>query len=112
MYDNQEGNYPYGYFVNNELVGKIKVTHSEDENFYGLSRFYVEKEFRNKGIGTKLLEFVINKYGNHDLVLNVAQNNIKALTLYKKHGFVITYIENNPKHGDKFYVMTRVELQK
>ena len=47
MYDNQSGNYPYGYFVNDELVGRIKVTHSKDEDFYGLSKFFIKDIYEN-----------------------------------------------------------------
>lgn|SRR5574344_1325877 len=105
MYDNQDGNYPYGFFVNDKLVGKIRVTHSNNEDFYGISRFVVEKQFRNKGIGTQLLEFVISKYGYYNLLLNVRQSNIEAIELYKKYGFVIIYVDNK----DDFYIMKRIK---
>jgi GNAT superfamily N-acetyltransferase len=107
MYDGQEGNYPYGYFEGNHLIGKIRVTHSKGSDFYGLSRFAVEKESRGKGVGSKLLRYVIDKHGKFKLVLNVLISNDNAISLYKKNGFKITYTNNNPTIGDKYYVMTR-----
>ena len=107
MYDDEPGNFPYGYFIDDKLAWVIKVTHTDGDDFYGLSEFIVYEEYRNKGIGTKLLQYVIGKYGKYDLILNVYTKNYKAISLYKKNGFKITYTNNNPDHGDEFYVMIR-----
>lgn len=107
MYDDEPGNFPYGYFIDDKLAGVIKITHTDNDDFYGLSEFIVYEEYRNKGIGTKLLQYVIGKYGKYDLILNVYIKNYKAISLYKKNGFKITYTNNNPDYGDEFYVMVR-----
>ena len=107
VYDDEPGNFPYGYFIGDKLAGVIKVTHTDNDDFYGLSEFVVYEEYRNKGIGTKLLQYVIGKYGKYDLILNVYKENYKVISLYKKNGFKITYTNNNPDQGDKFYVITR-----
>lgn len=106
-YDEKQGNYPYGYYVNGKLVGKIRVTHTKGDKFYGLSWFFVNKQFRRHGIGKKLLEFVINKYGSNELLLNVATDNDNAISLYKKYGFKVTYKNDKPEKGDPYLVMTR-----
>jgi [ribosomal protein S18]-alanine N-acetyltransferase len=51
----------------------------------------VKLEFRNKGIGNKLLNYVINKAieNNCDnITLEVRISNNSAISLYKKNGFI------------------------
>ena len=84
MYDDEPGNFPYGYFIDDKLAGVIKITHTDNDDFYGLSEFIVYEKYQNKGIGTKLLQYVIGKYGKYDLILNVYTKNYKAISLYKK----------------------------
>ena len=84
MYDDEPGNFLYGYFIDDKLAGVIKITHTDNDDFYGLSEFIVYEEYQNKGIEMKLLQYVIDKYGKYDLILNVYTKNYKAIRLYKK----------------------------
>lgn len=55
-----------------------------------LHNISVKKDYQNKGVGTKLLNFLIDilkKQGITEIVLEVRVNNFKAINLYKKHGF-------------------------
>ena len=50
-----------------------------------LDEIYLEEEYRNKGIGTKIIMDILN---NNDVVyLWVYKENEKAISLYKKLGF-------------------------
>ena len=52
---------------------------------HGFGEIYLEEEYRNKGIGTKIIMDILN---NNDVVyLWVYKDNKKALSLYKKLGF-------------------------
>jgi len=106
-YNEKTGNYPYGYFIDGKLVGKIRVTYTKGDNFYGLSWFYVNKADRGNGIGKKLLDFVIHKYNDKKLLLNVDIHNDQAVTLYQRYGFKIVFTNHKPKKGNAFYVMER-----
>ena len=55
-----------------------------------IEQFEIEKEERGKGIGDKLLKYLIEKYKNHNIkniTLEVREDNLVAINLYKKYGF-------------------------
>ena len=59
------------------------------EEFDGklINEIYLEEEYRNKGIGSDIIKNIINV---HDIVyLWVYKLNSKAISLYKKLGFII-----------------------
>lgn len=52
-----------------------------------IDEIYLEKEYRNKGIGSSILENIVNK---HDVVyLWVYKENKGAINLYKRFGFEV-----------------------
>lgn len=65
--------------------------------------------FRGKGIGTALLEHAVSfarKKGKLEVELRVAARNLRALNLYKKHGFVVLGRKTR-KDGRVVYRMAR-----
>ncbi|MEA4811268.1 MAG: GNAT family N-acetyltransferase [Anaerolineaceae bacterium] len=57
-----------------------------------LFSFRVREEWRNQGIGSFIMDFAEEYLGSRGfswLRLNVAQNNLKAIALYKKRGYQI-----------------------
>lgn len=69
--------------VNNKIVGCILLTSNDNGKL--LDEIYLEEEYRNKGIGTKIIMDILN---NNDVVyLWVYKENEKAISLYKKLGF-------------------------
>lgn len=55
-----------------------------------INTFFVKEEYRNKKIGTKLLEYLINyakEKGMINITLEVRCNNDVAIHLYEKFGF-------------------------
>lgn len=76
----------FGYYVNNELVGFIHINKMYEN--IDIVNVVVSKEFRNKGIGSKLIEYVFNVYDDvSSVMLEVNENNVIAYNLYKKLGF-------------------------
>ena len=60
----------------------------------------VTKDYRNKGIGTKILEFIdtLAKTNNcTDIYLDVNNHNKKAIKLYEKMGFIMKQITYSKK---------------
>ena len=74
------------FFKNNIKIGKASIC----DDYYGeklsfLHDLEIEKDYRSKGYGTKLMEYLINKYNIK--YLNVAEDNNVARNLYEKFGF-------------------------
>lgn len=49
---------------------------------------FVDNQYRNKNIGTSLIKYIFDNYKNKNVLLEVSLNNIPALSLYKKMGFI------------------------
>lgn len=71
---------------NKKIVGSYLVRKIDEG--YLLDEIFIEKEYRNKGIGTSIIQKIIRKY-NDRLYLWVYKANQKAIILYKKLGFIV-----------------------
>lgn len=87
---------------NNNIVGYVIIEIMEKNNrkmryrkILEISNLGVEENYRNKGIGTELLNFIKNKALENnctDLYLTVNEENKNAIKLYEKFGFKIKNI--------------------
>ncbi len=73
--------------------------------FYRLMGFVIDNRCRNKGIGSKVLERVIDaiykEYGVRPIALGVHKDNHGAARFYERHGFVsVNAMEGN----DRYYI--------
>ena len=109
---NKEFNTPGSefYFIkdDNEAIGYLKLnfgnaqTEPEYQSGVEIERIYVLKEFYGKGIGKFLLDKAIDitKKKQYPYIwLGVWENNLRAITFYKKHGFV-AFDKHDFKLGD------------
>ena len=75
-----------------------------------LDEIFLEEAYRNKGIGSKLLENLIiaSKEKNmSSITLEVNENNIYAISLYKKFNFETTGLRKKYYNGtDNAIIMT------
>lgn len=69
--------------INDAIAGIFIVRNFEDGLL--IDEIYLYDEYRNKGIGTEL----INSVKHENIYLWVYKNNTKAISLYKKIGFEI-----------------------
>lgn len=68
----------------------------------------VQPEFRNRGIGSALLEKCERAFGNLPVVLNVDEENTTAVDFYTRHGYsVIDRTENYYMTGNASLVMLK-----
>lgn len=80
--------------VNNIIVGVIIFRASTLSRLahHGTFSIYIDANHRQKGIGTQLLQALIQWAENHPTIekicLGVFSNNLSAIQLYKKMGFV------------------------
>ncbi len=75
-----------GFIWGYKKIEEPSVTH--------INYFFINKNYRSNGIGSKLLKELENKVkGCKELELLVNKNNIGALNFYKKNGFEIKETE-------------------
>lgn len=94
-YKNLEGRNDYkiwGVLYNGERIGAVGLKNidyiNKSAEYFG---YIGEKDKWGHGIGTAMLEYAISeakKIGLHNVSLQVSQENIRAIKLYKKLGFV------------------------
>jgi len=77
--------------VNNELIGGASIEPREGKAFHvGYFGIYLKKEFRNLGIGIRLVSKIIKvaRQKNFEIIqLYVFASNKQAIHIYKKFGF-------------------------
>ena len=90
----------FNIIIDDKIIGSVCI--KDLENAKLLDEIYLEKEFRNKGIGTDIIRKIIEN--NESVYLWVYKENIKAVLLYKRLGFKIIdetefryYMEYNEK---------------
>lgn len=75
-----------GYYIDNNIVGVI--VYEDIYNRFEVDYIVVDSKYRRQGIGKKLLENLIN-LNPDNITLEVREDNIEAINLYKKMGFEI-----------------------
>lgn len=73
--------------------------------FYRIMGFILDKAWRGKGIGGRVLEIVIKRiyaeFGPRPILIGVQQDNTRAATFYLQHAFVPTDAWDE---DDRFYI--------
>ncbi|MBM7578644.1 GNAT family N-acetyltransferase [Jeotgalibacillus terrae] len=86
MYKNQ----PIGYIQYYPIQEADLNTYGLDQNVYGIDQFIGDPGLWGKGIGTALIQLMLNHLGNESVskvILEVKNNNIRAIKSYGKCGF-------------------------
>ena len=71
----------------------------------------MKKECRNRGIGSIILEFLINKakeMGFSEMTIGVDKDNKNALHLYRKYGFTEVLFDGTDENGEYLKLMKRI----
>ena len=108
----------YIYKINGEFIGEGALVLDAGDADYTIpnkrvyvSRMIVKKEYRNRGIGSTILEFLINKakaMGFSEMTIGVDKDNTNALHLYRKYGFTEVLFNGEDEHGEYFKLMKRI----
>lgn len=103
------------YKINGEFIGEgALVLHTDDPDYtipgkrVYVSRMIVKKEYRNRGIGSELLAFLIRKakeMGYSEMTIGVDKDNPAALHLYKKYGFTEVLFDGTDENGEYYKLM-------
>ncbi len=106
------------YKINGKFIGEgALVKHTDDSDYtipdkrIYVSRMIVKKEYRNKGIGSELLSFLIKKaksMGYSEMTIGVDKDNFNALHLYNKFGFTEVLFDGEDENGEYLKLMKRI----
>ena len=105
----------YIYKVDGEFLGEIAYVLDMNDNDYTipnqriyLSRLIVKPEYRNKGIGDILVDFMIDeirKMGYKEISIGVDKDNTSALHLYRKKGFTSVIFDGADEYGEYYKLL-------
>ena len=106
------------YKIDDEFIGEgalVLDTGDPDYTVAGrrvyVSRMIVKKEYRGHGIGSEILEFLINKateMGFSEMTIGVDKDNENALHLYRKYGFTEVLFDGADEDGEYYKLMKRI----
>lgn len=98
------------YIENGEFVGEGSLLFDREDPDYTipqkriyLSRMIVKKEFRNRGIGGVLIDYIVDyarRLGYKEMSLGVDIDNLPALHLYEKKGFTDVIFHGADEDGE------------
>lgn len=72
-----------------------------------INYIFVIEEYRKQNIAYELIDYMIKNNDFENITLEVNVNNIKAINLYKKHGFEVVAIRKKYYNGVDGYLMER-----
>lgn len=106
------------YKINGEFIGEGALVFDTGDPDYTIpdkrvyvSRMIVKKEYRGRGIGGEILDFLIEKakeMGFEEMTIGVDKDNSAALHLYRKFGFTNVLFDGADKDGEYFKLMKRI----
>lgn len=77
------------------IAGFISIHKNEllhhDDIINEIQEFIIDKPFRNNGLGSKLLRFVLNRFQNKNVELASNRSRLQSASFYEKHSFKATH---------------------
>ncbi len=108
----------YVYKINGEFIGEGALVLDTGDSDYTVpnqrvyvSRMIVRKEYRNRGIGSEILRFLVSKakeLGFSEMTIGVDKDNASAWHLYEKHGFTEVLFDGSDENGEYLKLMKRI----
>lgn len=97
----------YLYLIDNKEIGCIEIKKSYA--VLDIINLFIEESYRQKGYASELINYVIKSNKDiNEIMLEVKENNISALNLYKKLGFKKIGERKNYYKNKTAYIMERV----
>ncbi len=112
----EEGNrVTYVYEKGSKFIGEISYVLDMNDPDYTIeskrvyiSRLLVKKEWRRKGIGSELVDFIlgtVKKLGYEEASIGVDKDNTAALELYRKKGFTTVLFDGADEDGEYYKLL-------
>ena len=92
------------------LIGEALPWETDPEEmrgkpFYRVMGFVVDRAYRNRGVGSAILENAIeqvfSEFGKRSIALGVHKDNVRARPFYERHGFLPTGVYEG---SDEYYL--------
>ena len=109
----------YIYKINGKFIGEGSLVFDSGDSDYTIplkriyiSRMIVKKTYQNKGIGSEILEFLIEKskeMGYSEITIGVNKDNVNALHLYRKFGFTEVLFDGADEYGEYYKLLKRIK---
>lgn len=106
------------YIENDEFIGEGSLVFRNNDPDYTipnkriyLSRMIVKEEYRNRGIGGIILDYLIDyaeKLGYEEISLGVDTDNLNARHLYEKKGFTNVLFIGEDEHGEYVKILKKL----
>lgn len=81
--------------INNELIGFVSIHNNlllhHDLPVNEIQEFVIDKDFRGKGYGSILMQFVINRFFGQELELASNKSRVESKLFFEKCGFAATH---------------------
>lgn len=95
---------PFAIYADDKIVGFVMfafdVEYEDPKDRYWLWRFMIDKNLQGRGYGSASMEKIIEYFRNNGagyIKLSTKENNVAALSLYRKFGFE----ENGELNGEE-----------
>ena len=75
----------YAYYCNQNIAGLIEIKNNQDLTH--IQSLVVYPKYFRKGIGRKLVQFILNRYKSSIFTVDTGVENIPAVELYKSFDF-------------------------
>ncbi|NLC48281.1 MAG: GNAT family N-acetyltransferase [Tenericutes bacterium] len=95
----------YNYVVSGSVLGYLEIRIVD--NVIDIINIFVNEENRNQKIATSLMNHMFENEDYNKIMLEVNENNIIALNLYKKLGFKEISIRNKYYKEDAAIIMQK-----
>jgi len=76
-----------------EAIGFLSIS-TENKQDYFLHKFYIDQQKSNSGIGTEVLNLLVENIAPKSLTLTVNRQNYKSINFYFKNHFKIDRVED------------------
>lgn len=76
-----------GALINNKVVGTMRLLFDRDEKHIVVGRLAIKKDYRGKGIGSKLLQYAERQAGSHGMSELKLGAQLTAKEFYKSNGY-------------------------
>ncbi len=87
----------FGAFEGEKLIGFFEGSPESWHALFRISNVFIEEGYRGKGVGSKLMEYVLDWAMKQNMwrgvILETQTCNYPAICFYKKHGFRLTRID-------------------
>lgn len=107
------------YLENNEFIGEGSLVFKNNDTDYTipdkriyLSRMIVKEDYRNRGIGGIILDYLIdyaNQLGYEEIALGVDTDNLNARYLYEKTGFTNVLFIGEDDYGEYVKLLKKLK---